>query len=119
ADPYRQIDPYWLLLHEPAVIDELELSDSQDGAYHEWLGELDLRFFPLRNKSRDEAVAGVAAIVAEAKQRLPDILTPGQIRRLNQILLWRLGTDVFSDEKFTAKLDLNKSQRERVRKIID
>ncbi|MDA1214872.1 MAG: hypothetical protein O2955_20410, partial [Planctomycetota bacterium] len=119
ADPYSQIDPYWLLLHEPAVVEELQLTDKQFDAYQELLGELDLLFFPVRNKARDDAVAGLEKVVDQARRRLPAILQPSQLRRLNEILMWRLGTSALTQDDVAAKLQLDDSQRKRVQEIIE
>lgn len=119
ADPYSQIDPYWLLLHEPAVLDELNLSDSQFDEYRELLDALDLQFFPVRNKSREEAVAGLAKIVEEVRRRLPAVLQPSQLRRLNEILMWRLGTEALIQDDVADKLRFDESQRKRIKDILD
>jgi len=52
AEPFPGIDPSWVLLHEPAVLEELKLSASQRQAFGKLIDDLDLRVFPLRNKPR-------------------------------------------------------------------
>ncbi|WLD10072.1 hypothetical protein [Planctellipticum variicoloris] len=91
-DPYAGIDPWWVLLHEPAVVADLKLEVPQQAKFLALRDRLDLRFWPLRNKSRDEATKGFEAIVAEARRELPMILRPAQSQRLNEIVFWKLGT---------------------------
>jgi thiol-disulfide isomerase/thioredoxin len=118
-DPYAGTDPYWVLLHEPAVIEELKLGPAQRQAYAVLLDELDLRFFPLRNKPRDEARAGVDQIVVEARQRLKSILQPAQSRRLNEILLRFLGNGSLLHDDVVARLRYTDVQKKRLKEITD
>ena len=57
ADPFFGADPAWSLLHEPAVARELTLTPTQSRQFCGILNELE-RFFPLRNKPREEATKG-------------------------------------------------------------
>lgn len=118
-DPYAGIDPYWVLLHEPAVIDELKLRPSQQQAYVQLLDQLDLRYFPLRNKTRDEALAGMELIIAEARQQLKSLLTPAQRNRLNQILLLQLGNSSLLLDDIAAQMRYTGTQREQLKTILD
>ncbi|MFM8495580.1 MAG: hypothetical protein ACKOEM_08655 [Planctomycetia bacterium] len=59
ADPFYGADPVWSLLHEPAVARELTLSASQQRHFRTLLDEFDARFFPLRNRSGDDAARNV------------------------------------------------------------
>ncbi|MFN0197169.1 MAG: redoxin domain-containing protein [Planctomycetaceae bacterium] len=119
VDPYEHLDPYWVLLHEPAVVAELDLTESEREAYRELLDELDLRFFPIRNKSREVAVEGLTKIVAEARAGMKGILTSSKYRRLNEILMWRLGTAAISQDDVAARLRLDENQRQRLKEITD
>lgn len=118
ADPYTEGDPWWILIHEPSVVDELSLSSDQRQDYLESIDALDLRFFPLRNKSRDEALAGLATIIADAKHELANLLQPEQSRRLQQILLWRLGTSSLLREDVAERLRLDEVQRKRTEDVL-
>src|SRR5437764_976294 len=85
-DPYLGNDPYWVLLHEPAVVEELNLSPEQRTQYSELLDKLDLRFFPLRNEPNREATAGMTEILEDVQKQLKSVLGTEQQKRLNEIL---------------------------------
>ncbi len=84
-------DPFWTLLHEPAAIAELNLSPAQGKSFHAMRDDLDLRFLPLRNQSREAAVAGATKITAEAREKLQNLLEPEQLQRYSELVLQRLG----------------------------
>ena len=75
-------DNYWTLVHDEAVLADLQLTGEQRARFREILDPLDLRCFPLRNKSAAEATAGFAAAAEEAKQKLAKWLKPRQSQRL-------------------------------------
>jgi hypothetical protein len=109
ADPYAGVDPYWLLLHEPAVKAELKLSETQHAAYQKLTDQLDLRFFSVRNKPSEEAFTGLAKIVAEAQQGLAKTLRPAQQQRLNEILMRRVGMQALLREDVVAKMQYTRN----------
>lgn len=116
-DPYAGNDPFWILLHEPAVVAELKLSASQDSKYRELLDGLDLRFFPLRNQTYERANEGLKAILADGQGGLKSILEPPQLQRLNEILLQHLGNSSFLRADVIAELKLSNAQQTRMREI--
>lgn len=118
-DPYAGNDPYWILLHEPVVAQELKLTSTQRKAFQTLLDELDLRFFPLRNKSQKEALAGAGEIVADAREKLKTLLEPAQNKRLSEILLRRIGTSALLRDEVASRLRYSDSQRKRLKEIID
>jgi len=119
ADPYLHGDPYWLLLHEPALIQELKLSATQKQAYRALFDELDLRYFPLRNKRREEALAGVAKLNTEAKEKLHTILNADQERRIGEILLQEIGYESLLRDDVAARMRYTESQRKRIKLITE
>ena len=117
-DPYAGVDPYWVLLHEPAVRDELKLSAKQLPALAKLTDDLDAQFFPLRNKTREQATAGLAALATEAQQKVNSLLEPAQQKRLQEILMRKLGTSALLREEAAAKLRFSEDQRKKVAKIV-
>src|SRR5262245_60314036 len=79
-DPYAGNDPFLILIHEPAVHAELKLNPKQQSEYQRLTDLLDARFFPLRNKSGDEASKEMTQISADAKGKLKTLLQPAQYR---------------------------------------
>lgn len=118
AEAENGVDPFWVLLHEPAVVKELNLRADQQEKYQSMLDQLDLRFFPLRNKSREDGQSGLMDIVAEARQQLKALLNPKQMQRLTQIHLWRIGTNSLLHEEVDQKLGLTGPQRTRLQTIL-
>lgn len=118
-DPYLGNDPYWVLLHEPAVIDEMKLGGEQRAKYLRLLDELDLQFFPLRNKPDRDAVAGMTQIRDDVQKPLKSILRAEQQARLNEILYQFLGSSAFLRDDFRARLRYTDSQWKRINEITD
>ncbi|MDB5385575.1 MAG: thioredoxin [Planctomycetaceae bacterium] len=118
VDPYAGVDPYWILLHEPDVIDELKLDSDQRPSYQKLLDELDLRFFRCRNQSVKVAQAEMAAVVLDAREKLKTILKSSQNHRLTEILLWRTGTAALLREDVATQMQYSETQRKRVKEIV-
>lgn len=116
-DPYAGNDPWWVLIHEPAVIAELKLSPAQRPAFRKLTDELDQRFFPLRNQPREQAVAGMTKILADAQQQVQALLQPEQRQRLTEILLWRLGSAALLRDEVATRLHFTPTQRRQIERI--
>lgn len=117
ADPWN--DPFWTLLHEPNAIAELNLSPAQEKSFYALRDELDLRFLPLRNKTREEAVAGAGKIAAEAREKLQNLLEPEQWQRYSELVLQRLGHQALFRKEVADRLDYSKAQEVKFQKIND
>jgi peroxiredoxin len=119
--PADELDPrveaFWVLMHEPAVIDELKLSADQQSKLFALRDGWDLRFFPLRNQKAETAQPGFASLVAEIREALKQILDERQQTRLLELELRRLGTDSFRQPEVEASLKLTDIQKERIRAI--
>lgn len=116
-DPYVGNDPWWVLLHEPSVVKELKLSDSQKVQYRQLLDRLDIRFFPLRNQSHDRVTTGLKAILSEAREGMTSILDNDQQQRLEEILFQHQGNATFLRPEIVSGLKLSQSQQDKMRKI--
>lgn len=116
TEPWNE--PFWILLHEPAAIAELKLSPDQQQAFDALRDELDLRFFPLRNQSRKDAVAGTLSITAEAREKLQAMLEPSQWQRYTELMLQRMGNEAFLDPVVVDRLKYTPSQQTRLDKIV-
>ncbi len=118
VDPYAGTDPYWVLLHEPAVIDELKLSQAQRQPYQKLIDELDLRFFPCRNKSPKNAQPELDAIIVEVRQKLKTVFTSSQNQRLTEILMLRSGTAALLQDDVAIRMRYTETQRKRIKEIL-
>lgn len=118
AEPPTAVDPYWDLVHDQVVQDDLKLAPAQQAAWRAALDPLDLRCFPLRNQSAEAAQQGLARIVAEAKAALARVLRPGQAQRLAQIVVRVQGTDALLRDDVAAQLNLTSEQRKEIGQTI-
>ena len=109
------------LLKQPAVVDDLRLSQSRrakvkelsarlDEQRKEWFGTF-VRLAPAERRRRDLEVARANEADVNA------ILTPEQLQRLRQIALQLQGPRAFREPDVAAELKLTADQRERIRAI--
>jgi thiol-disulfide isomerase/thioredoxin len=118
ADPFWGADPAWNLLHEPAVARELTLTATQSRQFRGLLDELDAKFFPLRNKPRQEAAEGATKILADASTRLESMLSEAQFRRLAEIQDRQQGTTALLQARMTTLMNYKPQQKDRLEKVI-
>ena len=118
ADEPAPTDPYWSLVHDEAVLDELKLTADQWAAFRNCLDPLDLQCFPLRNKSAEVAAAGFAKAAGEARKELTKILKPLQAQRLDQLVIRSQGPAALLRDDLATKLKLTENQRAKIRQAI-
>jgi thiol-disulfide isomerase/thioredoxin len=118
ADEVAPVDPYWNLVHDRAVIEDLKLTSDQGHAWRAVLDPLDLRCFPLRNQSPKEAESQLAKILNEAKAGLANVMKPQQVRRLAQIVVRAQGPAALLRDDLAAKLKLSEKQQTDIRKAV-
>jgi thiol-disulfide isomerase/thioredoxin len=118
TDELAPSDPYWTLVHDQAVVDDLKLSSLQKKEWREALDPLDLRCFPLRNRPPAEAEPAFAQLAAEAKRKLANVLKPQQNQRLEQIVIRAQGPAALLRDDLAAKLRLSAKQRAEIRQAI-
>jgi thiol-disulfide isomerase/thioredoxin len=119
ADEPAPLDPYWSLVHDQAVLDDLQLTGPQQTAWRGVLDPLDVQCFSLRNRSTAEATAGFAKAAAEARTQLAKNLKPQQLQRLEQIVVRAQGPHALLRDDLAAKLKLTDKQRADIRQAIE
>lgn len=119
AENVSDLEPYWTLLHEPAVVEELELTTAQQEKYVKLLDDLDVRFFPLRNKTRDVAEAGSVELITAARDKMTSILKPSQRQRLMELTLRRMGIQSVLHPHVAERLKYSAAQRQRLQDAYD
>jgi len=117
-EPNPRIEAFWVLLHEPAVVEELKLSGDQRARFVALRDERDLKFFPLRNQNPETARPAFARLVAEAREAVKEVLDERQQKRLLEVELRRLGTDSFLQPEMEPVLKLTDAQKEKIRAIV-
>lgn len=118
AQEFRDVEAYWVLLHEPAAVEELKLSRTQEPRFRELLDGYDLRFFPLRNKSQVESQAGVIKLLGEVTAAMDQLLTGTQRERLQQLVLRRIGFASILRDDVAERLNLTGNQRSRLETLV-
>jgi thiol-disulfide isomerase/thioredoxin len=117
--PTVEIDPFWISLHEPTVIDELKLSSEQVNRYEALMDRLDPQFMPLRNQPPKDHQKAMTRLVDEARKGLTEILTSAQQQRLQQIQLWRLGTASLLHADVVKRMKYSDSQRKKLEDLVN
>ncbi len=106
------------LLREPAVLDDLGLSEEQRQDLKELSDGLDKKFKDLHHRlAPEEQKPRFLALARANEAAFNDILSPEQGRRLWQIALQRQGPSAFREAEIVTELNLTASQRERIRVI--
>jgi len=118
ADDLAPADPYWSLVHDQAVLDDLKLSATQHADWRAALDPLDLACFKLQNKSPSEAKPAFTKLLAETKAKLGKLLKPQQAQRLDQIVVRAQGPATLLRDDLAAKLKLSEKQRDDIREAI-
>lgn len=118
ADPFLGADPLWNLLHEPAVIRDLDLTPARQREVRGLLDEQDAKFFPLRNQPPASSLPAAEALLAETMRRLGPLLTPGQLRRIAEISIRQRGPAALLQPTLAERMQYTPRQRERIEAVI-
>jgi peroxiredoxin len=118
AEEAAVADPFWSLVHDYAVLDDLKVTAEQRKKIRAVLDPLDVKCFPLRNKPAEEATQGFAEATDEARQTIAKILKPQQNQRLAQIVVRSQGPAALLRDDLAKKLDLSESQRTIIREAL-
>jgi len=118
ADDLTPADPYWSLVHDQAVLDDLKLAPEQLLYWRPTLDPLDLACFKLQNKPAAEAKPALVKILSEAKEQLGKVLKPQQAQRLEQIVVRAQGPAALLRDDIAAKLKFTDKQRTEIKSAI-
>ena len=112
------INPYLLLIRDPAVHLELRMKNEQIAAIRQLTDELDGPLWVIRNKSLEEGTRKLQQLIAKAKDRMSEILTMSPRTRLEQIVLQYQGSRAVLRPDVTAQLKLINDQIKRIQQIL-
>lgn len=118
ADDLTPLDPYWTLVHDQAVLDDLKLSSQQLSDWRTTLDPLDLACFRLQNKPTADAKPALTKLLTETKAQLAKVLNSQQTQRLDQIVVRAQGPAALLRDDLTAKLKLTEKQRTEIKSAI-
>jgi hypothetical protein len=107
-----------ILLREPAMHAELELTTEQVAALEGAMAEIDHDLWLARDMPAAESGPRVSALVARVEARLPEILRDAQRDRLKQILLQSQRLSLVTLPEVTDKLGVSAVQARRIEKLL-
>jgi serine/threonine protein kinase len=107
----------YLLLQEPAVQDELQLSAQQRDAVARIDREIPRLPPEFPRPGPEERERRMLALVREQEATVAKVLRPEQLRRLSQIALQLRGPLAFSEPDAVTALGLSEDQKKRVREM--
>jgi hypothetical protein len=113
-----------LLLANPKVKQEIKLTEEQDNSIHKIIREVENKYEPEFRKAgldRDKLLKVGLEAIQETRERinkaLPDILSPDQLKRLDQIQIQANGIISFKRPEVQQKLKLTFTQKLQILKI--
>jgi peroxiredoxin len=119
ADPFEGASPIWSLVHEPAVVRDLDLTADQLARYRDLLDRYDARFFPLRNDPADTVGRDATAVLGELTEELQRLLSKAQLRRLLQIQARVQGTPFLIQPEIAGAMEFTPGQRLEIEQLVD
>ena len=107
-------EPYFLLLRDPVVHDELDLSDEQREKLFSMCYAQDAVFWRLRGGTKDQALTGLRKLSEALQQSAQPVLTKTQRQRLAQIQLQLAGFRAFLQPEVIQTLMMKDGQVEAI-----
>ncbi|HRX87218.1 MAG TPA: hypothetical protein P5572_19500, partial [Phycisphaerae bacterium] len=118
ADEPVKPDVSILLVTDPAVQEELKLSERQQAAAARAVAELDAAVFTLRDDDSRGAVRKITLTLQKAERRLSSALSADQYRRLQSIVYRVQGYRALFEIPTARRLHLTDDQQKDIRKAL-
>lgn len=112
-------NPYLLLLREPAVVADLQLSPKQRRDLQQLNDEMDGPFLAMRNKKAEEAKKTWEHVLQKTQEGADEILDATQRQRLSQIMLRVRGVKLVLTPKVAERLDLSQDQKDGIEETVN
>ncbi len=110
-------EPFLFLLREPAIHDELGLSDLQEKNLRALNEQFDPTLLALRNRPLEAQQPKVEAVLSASREGVSKIFTSEQHARLRQIAYRLRGISFVLDPEASAELRLDRQQLEDIEQI--
>ena len=107
-------NPHLFLVREPAVLDDLQLSDQQRSEFAGVNEHADGALLELRGWPADRQNEKLTQLIADSERRVSEILDPRQQQRLNEIRLQVRGIQSVMEDAVVARLGLSAEQTTRI-----
>ena len=111
-------EPFLFLLREPAVHEELKLTEEQQSRLRQLNERFDGQLLSTRNKRPEDGQRIVTAVMSATRSGVAELLTPEQQRRLQQIRYRLRGISFVLDPVASQGLELTADQQESVREAV-
>lgn len=112
-------EPYFLLLRDPVIHEELKLSSAQRTQVLTLCYAQDAAFWRLRGGTREQALTGLRKLADALRQDAGAVLTQAQRQRLAQIQLQLAGFNAFVRPEVVEALSLQDAQVESIQNAIE
>lgn len=116
---YQSIpEPYLFLLREPAIHEDLKLTQRQLAALSAVNDKIDARLVAMQNLSAAKQRETMTTLIAESKQRVDTIFDAGQRQRIGQVILQISGIRSVVSPEVAQRLRLSADQVSRIEKKL-
>jgi len=117
---YRNMtEPLLFLVREPAVLDDLALSQTQRTKLEELNHSFDSQLLQSRKMAAKDANAVIGKVLTATREKLPQILNSSQQTRIQQIKNRLRGISCVLMPKNAERLGLNDRQKTQIEEIVD
>lgn len=111
-------NPYLLLIRDPAIHEELKVTDRQKRSIRQVTDQLDGTLLAIRGQSVQEGTAALQKLITDTQRRMNAILTPNQQKRFSEILLRVQGIRAIVLDAISTKLKLTAEQKNQFQAIF-
>ena len=112
-------EPLLFLLREPAVVKDLALTATQRAKLTELNDAYDGMLLASRNMKPQEGQAKINEALTGTRSKIPDILTPAQLRRIQEIKYRLQGISCVLLPQAVKQLQLTESQTQKIEQIVE
>lgn len=111
-------NPYLLLIRDPAIHEELNVTNRQKRSITRVTDQLDGTLLAIRGQSVQQGTAALQKLITETEVKMNAILTPAQQTRFSEILLRVQGIRAILQDETSAKLNLTDGQKTQLQSLF-
>ncbi len=111
-------NPYLLLIRDPVVHEELNVTDRQEQSITRVTDQLDGRLLAIRGQSVQQGTGTLQKLITDTQAKMNAILTPAQQKRFSEIVLRVQGIRAILQDENAAKLSLSDEQKTRLQELF-
>jgi hypothetical protein len=111
-------NPYLLLIRDPVIHEELNVTDRQRQSITRVTDQLDGTLLAIRGQSVQQGTAALKKLIADTQVKMNAILTPVQEKRFSEILLRVQGIRAILLDDISGKLSLTQEQKTQLQAMF-